>query len=90
MVKPRQLAKRKIIEFLFLIGVILEHTLTIAVFMIGIFALDWLAIKLNLAPSYPVFLLREISEYALLGIYMVFVIAGIIYIYTMFKDLEVE
>jgi len=58
--------------------------------MIGIFSINWLAIKLGLGPSYPVSLLREISEYALLGIYTVFVIAGLIYIYKIFKDLEID
>ncbi|MDD5615242.1 MAG: hypothetical protein PHH85_03490 [Candidatus Methanoperedens sp.] len=84
------MAKKKIIEFLFMLGVIVEHTITIAFFMIGIFAINWLATKLGLGSSYAVTLLREISEYALLGIYTVFVIAGIIYIYKIFKDLEVE
>jgi len=67
MVKPRQLAKKKIIEFLFMIGVILEHTITIAAFMIGIFSINWLAMKLGLGPSYPVFLLPGDIRICLVG-----------------------
>lgn len=89
MVTPRQLAKKKLVEFLFLIGVIVEHTITIAVFMIGVYFLNWLATVLSVGSSYPVSLLRNFSEYALFGMYTIFVITGIVYIYKIFKDLEV-
>jgi len=89
MVTPTHLAKKKIFEFLFMLWVIIEHTITISVFMLGVYALNWLAIKLGLGASYPVSLLRDISEYALLGMYTVFVIVGIIFSYKIFKDLEV-
>lgn len=89
MVTPRQLAKKKFVEFLFMVIVIVEHTITIAVFMLGVYALNLLAIKLGLGSYYPVSLLRDVSEYALLGVYTVFVIAGIIFLYKIFKDLEV-
>lgn len=89
MVKPGLLAKRKIIEFLFMVGTIVEHTVTMAIFMLGIYFINWLAIKLGLGSSYPVSLLRSISEYVLSGIYIVFVGAGLIFIIKMFKDLEV-
>ncbi len=90
MVTPRQLAKKKLVEFLFLIGIIVEHTITIAVFMIGVYVLNRLATMLSVGSSYPVSLLRNFSEYALLGMYAVFVVAGIFYIYKIFKDLEVQ
>lgn len=89
MVTPRQLAKKKLVELLFLIGVIVEHTITIAVFMIGVYFLNWLATVLSVGSSYPVSLLRNFSEYALFGMYTIFVIAGIVYIYKIFKDLAV-
>lgn len=90
MVTPHQLAKKKVFEFLFMVLVIIEHTITISVFMLGIFALNWLAIRLGLGACYPVSLLRDISEYALLGMYTVFVIAGIIMLYKILKNLEVN
>ncbi|VVB85106.1 Uncharacterised protein [uncultured archaeon] len=57
--------------------------------MLGVYAVSWFAVKLGLGSSYPVSLLRDISEYALLGVYVVFVGAGLLFVIKMFKDLEV-
>jgi hypothetical protein len=89
MVTPQKLAKKKILEFLFMLFVIIEHTLTIASVLLGAYAITWLATKLGMGSSYSIILLREVSEYALLGIYIIFVFAGLWFIIHMFKDMEV-
>ncbi|MBC2699918.1 MAG: hypothetical protein HF976_00610 [ANME-2 cluster archaeon] len=88
-IQPGQFAKKKIFEFLFIIMTVIEHTIVIAFVMIGIYCLNFLAIKLGLEPTYPLFLLHQVSEYALLGIYIVFVTGGIVHIYKIFKNLDV-
>lgn len=89
MVTPKKLAKKKIIELFFMLFVIIEHILTMALVIIGAFALTWLATKLGIGSSYSIILLRDISEYAVLGIYIIFVLFGLMFMIHMFKDMEV-